>query len=377
MWAELKISGITDTYDGNQKTTSNAIIDINKGSALADEYKQQADSLITKGEVYYSIDQNNWSTKKPSFTDAGTYTVYAKQDVTVGKVTTTLRASAQVVINPRKVTLTSGSDSKTYDGTPLTKNEVTVGGEKFAAGEGAEYTVTGSQTVVGNSKNTFTYKLNDGTSADNYEITTVEGSLEVKDRTEKLSITVSAQNGTATYDGNDHTVSGLEATEFTVNGKKFTVEGLSAAVTGKNAGSYKNEVKGTATVKDEAKNDVTSQFTVGKVDGSLEISKRKVTLTSGSDSKTYDGTPLTKNEVTVGGEKFAAGEGAEYTVTGSQTVAGSSENTFTYTLNEGTNPDNYTITKVKGTLTVNPYDEAIIAKVFGTRATYVYNGKQL
>ena len=379
LWAELKISGITDTYDGNQKTTSNAIIDINKGSELDDEYKQQAESLIKPGEVYYSTDQNKWRKDKPSFKDAGTYTVYAKQDVTVGGVTTTLKASALVVINPRKVTLTSGSDSKTYDGTPLTKNEVTVGGEKFAAGEGAEYTVTGSQTLVGTSDNEFTYKLNEGTSADNYEITPVEGKLEVKARTEKLSITVSAQDGTATYDGNDHTVSGLKETEFTVNGKKFTVEGLSATVTGKNAGSYKNVVKGTATVKDEEKNDVTSQFTVSTVDGSLEISKRKVTLTSGSDSKTYDGTPLTKNEVTVGGEKFAAGEGATYThfakvidVTGATGVA----NTFNYTLLDGTNPDNYTITKNEGKLKVNPYDKAITAKVSGTRATYVYNGKQ-
>ena len=45
LWAELKITGVTDTYDGNPKTTSNAVIDINKGSELDDEYKQQADSL--------------------------------------------------------------------------------------------------------------------------------------------------------------------------------------------------------------------------------------------------------------------------------------------------------------------------------------------
>ena len=374
LWEKLSGNSDTVTYDG--KLHRLAAFTVMFANTNLTEWTDSASSLVQASNIQYRVKQddreaNEWG-EMPSFTDAGTYTIEAQ--ATVNGVV--LTAEATLIIEKRKVTLTSGSDFKTYDGTPLTKNEVTVGGEKFAAGEGATYDVTGSQTVVGNSKNTFTYTLNEGTSADNYEITPVEGSLEVKDRTEKLSITVRANGGTATYDGKDHTVSGLETTEFTVNGKKFTVEGLSAAVTGKNAGSYTNEVKGTATVKDEAKNDVTSQFTVSKVDGSLEISKRKVTLTSGSDFKTYDGTPLTKNEVTVGGEKFAAGEGATYDVTGSQTVVGNSKNTFKYALLDGTNVDNYTITKSEGTLTVNPYDEAITAKVFGTRATHVYDGHQ-
>ena len=81
------------------------------------------------------------------------------------------------------------------------------------------------------------------------------------------------------------------------------------------------------------------------VDGTLVISKRTVTLTSASDSKTYDGTALTNDEVTVDGDGFAEGEGATYNVTGTQTEAGSSANAFTYELNEGTKADNYEITK--------------------------------
>jgi LPXTG-motif cell wall-anchored protein len=57
--------------------------------------------------------------------------------------------------------------------------------------------------------------------------------------------------------------------------------------------------------------------------------------------------------VTVGGDGFVTGEGATYEVTGTQTIPGSSKNTFTYTLNEGTKADNYTITVVPGTLTVS------------------------
>ena len=65
------------------------------------------------------------------------------------------------------------------------------------------------------------------------------------------------------------------------------------------------------------------------VDGTLNISRRDVTLTSATDSKTYDGKPLTNDNVAVGGDGFAEGEGAVYNVTGSQTEVGKSDNTFT------------------------------------------------
>ena len=55
------------------------------------------------------------------------------------------------------------------------------------------------------------------------------------------------------------------------------------------------------------------------------------------------------------------GEGATYKVTGSQTNADYSKNTFTYTLNDGTKADNYEIDKVEGTLTVDPREITITA----------------
>ena len=92
--------------------------------------------------------------------------------------------SASVTIVPRKVTLTSGSASKVEDGEALTNGVVTVSGEGFAAGEGASYEVTGAQVAVGSSGNSFTYTLNEGTLAGNYEITKVEGVLTVRDGSE-------------------------------------------------------------------------------------------------------------------------------------------------------------------------------------------------
>ncbi len=85
--------------------------------------------------------------------------------------------SGTLTVTPANVTITSGSASKSYDGNALTCDTVTATG--FVDGEGASYNVTGSQTEIGSSKNTFEYTLNDGTNAANYNITLIEGTLTV------------------------------------------------------------------------------------------------------------------------------------------------------------------------------------------------------
>lgn len=136
-----------------------------------------ASASLEGSTLWYSTDNTNWSETAPTFTNAGTYTVYVK--ATKANAEDSPEASAQVVIGQRDVVLTSGSSSKTYDGLPLVNPNVTVSGSGFVAGEGAVYAVTGSQTSVGSSQNLFTYTLNKGTVEDNYTITLRYGTLTV------------------------------------------------------------------------------------------------------------------------------------------------------------------------------------------------------
>jgi len=118
------------------------------------------------------------------------------------------------------------------------------------------------------------------------------------------------------------------------------------------------------------------------IDGELKINKLEITLTSATDEKEYDGTPLTNDEVTMEG-KLAPTDEITYDVTGSQTYVGSSENTFTYEIKtkeggalrkvvdaiknsitafaadeEGNFPmDNYVVKVNYGTLTVTEPDD--------------------
>ena len=75
--------------------------------------------------------------------------------------------------------MTSATVSKVYDGSALTNTDITVSGDGFVEGEGATYSVTGTQTEVGNSANAFEYKLNEKTLASNYNITKVVGTLTI------------------------------------------------------------------------------------------------------------------------------------------------------------------------------------------------------
>lgn len=279
----------------------------------------------------------------------------------------------------RRVTLTSGSDSKVYDGTALTFEEVTVSGDGFAPGEGATYDFGGTQTLVGSSENTFTYTLNEGTSADNYIITCVDGTLTVTDGTgpddEPIpdDLVVNAvlptdEHGEEITYGYDETISAtVDVTNIYNEQKALSIEASRGA-----------EIVGYVPTSLDAGQQilVTAQHVVTEADvasGEFEIDvyaslgtlektancvativekRRTVILTSADAEQSYDGNALTNHNITVSGDGFAPGEGATYSFTGSETLVGESRNTFEYTLNEGTSASDYKITKVEGMLTV-------------------------
>ena len=288
--------------------------------------------------------------------------------------------NGNAAIRPRKVTLTSDSASREYNGKPLTNHLVFIEEDGFIEGEGAGYHVTGSQTLVGTSDNTFTYTLNEGTLEENYDITTAFGKLTVTDRSEenKYKITVKGNSGEKKYDGKPMTVSGFETLTFEVEGNTYTVEGLKAEKTGKNVSdSGIVPVTGTATVKDADGNDVTAQFKVTVEPGTLTINRRLITFTSQPATKEYDGTPLMNPTVVVEEDGFAEGEGATYSNFASQTRVGWKYNGFLYTLNENTLEENYAIQIKLNKLTVTDRAKKFEITVVGNSASKTYDGTPL
>ena len=280
----------------------------------------------------------------------------------------------QLEITKRDVELISGSDEKVYDGTPLTKNHILIAGDQFVPGEGADYDVTGSQTNAGSSDNEFTYRLNSSTKAINYNIKTTPGTLKVTPVTDNVIVTITEHSGSAKYDGTEKTVTGYDVAidneQYTEN--DFTFSG-NDVIKATDADIYNMELK-PSDFNNISHNFASVTFKI--VDGTLNISRRDVTLTSATDSKTYDGKPLTNDNVAVGGDGFAEGEGAVYNVTGSQTEAGFSNNTFSYELKDNTKQDNYNITPFEGILTVSSSEDEVVVTITGNKDTQKYDGTE-
>ena len=329
----------------------------------------------------------NKNAKKASGTDAGTYPMgweaadFENTNTNFSNVTFVV-TDGQLVINPRPVVLTSASDKKVYDGEALTNHMVTemFGTESpFPNGEGLDYDFTGSQTDVGKSANTFTYKAEEGTNTKltNYAITTEYGTLEVTPVTDRVTVKIKGKTDSVMYDGKLHFVFGFDAEpsnklynpdeDIQFNG--FDEDMIAE---GTDAGTYTMGLE-VSDFTNKSKNFTNVRFEVVE-DGKLEIKKRSVKLTSASDEKVYDGKPLMNETVAVGGDGFADGEGATYDFTGSQTDVGESENAFTFEVNEGTKKENYTFEVAIGTLKVNPVTDKVTVTVTEKSDTVTYDG---
>lgn len=301
----VKTEGASKSYDGQPLTNEEASI-----SSLLAADEDKAEITATGSQLNAGSSTNTYILTWTDETVAQNYTV-------------TTEELGTLEVKQLKVKLTSASDSKPYDGTPLTNDHVDIEGDPIVEGEITDIKATGSVTYVseGEVDNTVKYTTGENFLADNYDITVVEGKLKITDRSNKYSITVTSFGGTAQYDGNEKYVEGygvsVDETEyslldtitdifatltasaadnvteegdpsktFTINGIAYEISGLEAGATGIEVGTYPAEFVGTAQITEvETGEDVTAQFTINRVIGNLEITP------AGGTDPTPDPTP--------------------------------------------------------------------------------------
>jgi len=272
-------------------------------------------------------------------------------------------ASVKVVFNP---TITLETTIYTYDGS-----------EKKPG-----VSVKDGETTIPNNEYTVEYSNNTDAGVATVNIEDIAGDDLIVSGSANFTInpaevTLTANSGTEAYDGTEKTLSG-----FTCSVDGLTFEGVSASGSGTEMGDYPVTFTGVTigTTKDTSGNYVV----MSTVNGTLTISRKQLTITADSETKVYDGTPLTKNSYThtelLTGDKI---EGV--TVTGSQTDAGTSDNVLSAAVIKNSNNDdvtaNYDITYTNGTLTVTPKPITVKAdnkwKAYGEadpRLTYTSGG---
>ena len=280
----------------------------------------------------------------------------------------------------KNVELTANSKTETYDGT-----EKSVSGYTGAPADAdfSAITVGAKGTEVGTYPANFTEGTKGTVDANKKYIVTEanNGQLKINPVTDKVTVTINGHKDTKTYDGKEHSVTGYDVT-ITGGNNQYTANDFSFSgtktITGTNVADSKDMGLQAEQFTNTNTNFTNVEFVVEE-DGKLTIEKRTVTLTSGSASKQYDGTPLTKDEVKVTGDGFADGEGATYDVTGTITNVADNNpnnNTFTYTLNKGTTAGNYVIEIMYGTLEITPVAAEVTVEIKGHTTDAIYDATE-
>ena len=310
---------------------------------------------------YKDADGNYTLTESPTKKNVGSKTVEFEASLYGYKSVT---GSATVEITKRQVIITTPTDSKVYEGTPLTAAGTISG---FVNGETATFTTTGSQTEVGSTANTYSLTWDGTAKESNYTVAETIGTL-----------TVTAQSiDPENPDYKGITVDAPTDVEYTGEDQTWL-----PTVTDGNGKALVKDTDYTVTYDNEDRTNVTGIITVtingagnyaGTITRTYQITPKPVTITTESKTRAFDGTALT-----AGGkvEGIVSGETYGFKTTGSQTYVGSSQNTYemvwadsevegtsgTYTAKK----TNYTVTESIGTLVVtagtpeNPLDPTLV-----------------
>ena len=292
----------------------------------------ESDADPTSSSTLYDPTQvlaQNWTTNDK---------IRIKAIAIVSDGTNTAFSSVITLLNKPDITLEAGP--YTYNGTAWKPNVTKVSiGETIAPTSPKTYTWEYSNNV---NAGTATVNIVDDQNDKYY----ISGSTTFTINPAGVMLTANSEE--KTYDGTEQTVNG-----FTSSVNELIFEGVSASGSGTNKGEY--PVTFTGVTKGTTKDASGNYVVTGTTDGKLTIFPKPLTITADSETKVYDGTPLTKNSYT-NTEIIASDHIESVTVTGSQTDAGTSNNVpSAAVIKNSTDNDvtaNYDITYTNGTLEV-------------------------
>ncbi len=347
--ASLTISAVYDskTYDGTTDSSATPVVD---GTLYGDDTVSGLAQAFESPNVMGCGDSTLYVTA---------YTVNDGNDGDNYEVTT---ETASGMISPASLTISAVYDSKTYDGTTDSSATPVVDGTLYG-----DDTVSGlaqafeSPNVMGCGDSTLyvtAYTVNDGNDGDNYEVTTETASGMIS----PASLTISAVYDSKTYDGTTDS-SATPVVDGTLYGDD-TVSGLAQAFESPNVmGCGDSTLYVTAyTVNDGNGGD---NYDVTTETASGMISPASLTISAVYDSKTYDGTTDSSATPVVDGTLYG-----DDSVSGlaqafeSPNVMGCGDSTLyvtAYTVNDGSDGDNYEVTTETASGMISPASLTISA----------------
>ena len=258
----------------------------------------------------------------------------------------------KITINPRPILVQTGTASKTYDGEPLSSEKLVllVGNGYMDLVKNHTLKISKHYSIVNVSEsgdNLIEVIVNDYETTKNYDISYEYGTLTIQPR----ELLVSTGSGTWEYDGKPHSNPSYEIISGSLANNQTLKITKSFEITHTWESGDNKIVLGVFANNTE----VTDNYIIEYEYGTLTITPKPLKITAASDTKIYDGKPLTNTEYTceglVGGDKIQS-----IKVVGSQTEIGSCDNVASDAKIENSNKldvtGDYKIEYVNGTLTV-------------------------
>ncbi|MBQ6362786.1 MAG: hypothetical protein IJI62_02155, partial [Lachnospiraceae bacterium] len=344
---EITITAASDEwpYDGN--THQNTEVKLTEGSLLeGDELVAEAAGSVTN--VSDTAEGNN------PVAD-GYKIMHGTTDVTGNYAITAV--AGKLTITPVELTITAQDKEFTYDGTAQSWPEYDVSG--LIGKDEVDVTVTGSITLPSESpvpNVVESFEFTSG-SADNYTITAEDGELTMKKASQAIEITAASDEWP--YDGSAHENTLVELTGGSLlEGDQLVAEAAGSVTNVSDTADGNNPVLENYKVM-HGETDVTDNYAITAVAGTLTITPVQLTITAQDKEFTYNGTAQSWPEYDVSG--LVGEDDIEAVVTGSITLPSESPvanvvESFEFTSGSS---DNYTITTEDGELTMKNASRAI------------------
>ncbi|MCM1546446.1 MAG: hypothetical protein NC033_05360 [Clostridiales bacterium] len=335
------------TYDGKAHNTDNAVAESTQNALVYGDTLTAVTAI--ENHAGGAVDADEYTVRVESFT-----LMHGNVDISGWYNVNT--ATSSLTVNRRPLAISTASDEKFYDGAPLEKPEFTYNNLVEGHTVTADLATLPKNAGVGTYENRFNVTVYDGTAdiTRNYRIdgeNSAFGTLTINPA--KLTVTTATPEA-HTYDGTPFTDFNFTVAETLDEKFKVTaVESLSADTT--DAGEHKNDFKVRVTLNGIP---VTDNFEITYNYGKLTVKKRNITVTTGSDTKVYDGDPLVCDNPAY--TNLAEGHSLKITKPFSVTnVTGGSgvKNAVEYTVRNEKGKDvgyNYVIEHTLGTLKIEP-----------------------
>lgn len=297
----------------------------------------RADWRITSGELLdghiADVKVTGTITDRGSVDNAMTVVIRDSAGADVSSSYNITKNLGVLTIRAIEVTVISNSAEKKYDGTPLTDSGFEVSPAYINKDFAFDVGVVGSRTEVGVSKNTISYcNVTNASGEDvskNFDIVNQHGILEVlePDKDPLPELVYRSGSASRNYNGLPLTNHVCELLEGELaEGHRAEIQ-MPSSIT--DFGRVDNEI--IVTIFDADGNDVTDGYVIRKIKGTLEITRIKVTVSTASDSKIYDGRPLVNGNYDVSPElSFMEGHSLIIDINGIQIEPGESENTVSF-----------------------------------------------